>query len=87
MEKFCRPPLRRGEIVMVVQGLFNQARVHKKLSRHTDMTPEEITAFLQKIGPEASILLLDADPKDLPIACVEATFVAGQPVLERIYLN
>ncbi len=87
MEKYCRPPLRKGEIVTVVQGLFEQALVRKKLLRHTDMTCEEATNFLQKVGPETSVMLLQLDPKDLQMACLEATFVAGQSDLERQYLN
>lgn len=87
MQKFCRPPLRKGEIVTVVQGLFNQALAHKKLSRYTDMTSEEITAFLQKVGPETSSMLLELDSKDLQMVCLEKKFVDGHAALQRWYLN
>ena len=92
MEKYCRPPLRRGDIVTVAQGLFDglcpkQALARKMLFEHGVMTWKEADIFLLKIGSEASALLLEEDPKDLQTACLEARFVNGQEALEGQYFN
>ncbi len=92
MEKFCRPPLRKGEIVTVVQGLFDglapgQALARKMLFEHDVMPWEEATAFLQKIGPDVSAKFLLLEPKDLQMACLEMQFVTGEPALQSQYVS
>ena len=92
MTKFCRPPLRKGEIVTVAQGLFDglmptQALARKRLHDLKVMEWEEATNFLKKVGPAVAALVLEADVEGLQVWAIEQHFVAGQDALQNRYKN
>lgn len=92
MDKFCRPPLRKGDIVTVVQGLLEGLLPKEALTRRAIveaevMSFEEATVFLRTIGPEATALLYALYREDLQMACIEMKFVTGHEALQSHYLR
>lgn len=92
MEKYCRPPLEKGGIVTVVQGLFEglepeQALARRLLVEAGVMSQAEATVFLKKIGPEVAAKLRELSPEELQMACLELKFVAGEAALQGQYYN
>ena len=92
MAKFCRPPLRKGEIVTVAQGLFDglvpdQAKARKRLFEFEVMNWNEATAFVKKVRPEISVMILEISSDDLHMLVVEERFIAAGPVLDSRYLK
>ena len=92
MKKYCRPGFQRGEIVTVVQGLFDglapaQAMARKKLVESEIMDWAEATAFVKKVGPEISAMILELSTDDLQIVVIEQQFVAAQLALQSRYLT
>lgn len=93
MEKYCRPPLRKGDIVTVAQGLFDglepvQALARKVLFLEVDQISwVEVTDFVRKIGPDASAKFLLLDPQDLNTVYIETMFITGEDALQSHYVN